>query len=280
MDIKLLTTFVDLVATRNFSKTAENLYITQAAVSQRIKLLEESLDTALFVRKHRNLMLSEAGHRLLPYAETITSDWAMARQTAALVVDVPLITVASTAGLWRYSIQDWFCQSTLLSENSINALSLSPVELGRQIFEDTIDLAITLEPNPNEDFTSRKIRQFKLGLLSSVPGQTFPGALESDYVVVDWGDSFMRFHLAKIKQTANTSTNLSSIAIALLRSRGGSAYLPLTLLDDANPDGFHVVDGAPLFSRWIYGVFRKSHRYAHALNGLCDALRQHDKPTE
>ncbi len=43
MDIQLLKTFLEVKATRHFGRAAENLYLTQAAVSARIKQLETVL---------------------------------------------------------------------------------------------------------------------------------------------------------------------------------------------------------------------------------------------
>ena len=45
MDIRFLTTFIEVAKTRHFGKAAENLYLTQSAVSARIKLLEEYFHT-------------------------------------------------------------------------------------------------------------------------------------------------------------------------------------------------------------------------------------------
>lgn len=49
----------------SFTKTAEELFITQGAVSQRIKSLEEQLGFSLFVRMTRRLELTKEGERLL-----------------------------------------------------------------------------------------------------------------------------------------------------------------------------------------------------------------------
>ncbi|WP_351060278.1 LysR family transcriptional regulator, partial [Psychrobacter sp. TB20-MNA-CIBAN-0197] len=51
MDIDLLKTFVEVVRTRHFGKAAENLYITQSAVSFRIRQLEQGLGVNLFIRQ-------------------------------------------------------------------------------------------------------------------------------------------------------------------------------------------------------------------------------------
>ncbi|QQR38003.1 LysR substrate-binding domain-containing protein [Devosia rhizoryzae] len=50
----------------NFTRAAEELGMTQAAVSYQIRLLEERVGTPLFLRKPRQVELTEAGIRLAP----------------------------------------------------------------------------------------------------------------------------------------------------------------------------------------------------------------------
>ncbi|MCC5856263.1 MAG: transcriptional regulator GcvA [Idiomarina sp.] len=45
----------------SFTKAAEELFVTQAAVSHQVKALEEYLGVPLFLRRNRNLLLTEAG---------------------------------------------------------------------------------------------------------------------------------------------------------------------------------------------------------------------------
>jgi LysR family transcriptional regulator, glycine cleavage system transcriptional activator len=52
----------------SFSKAAEELHITQAAVSHQVRALETQLGVKLFVRSTRRLALTGAGRRLLPAA--------------------------------------------------------------------------------------------------------------------------------------------------------------------------------------------------------------------
>lgn len=50
----------------SFTRAAEELHVTQAAVSQQIKHLEEQLGVRLFRRQHRRLLLTEEGQIYLP----------------------------------------------------------------------------------------------------------------------------------------------------------------------------------------------------------------------
>lgn len=92
-------------AARNlsFTRAAEELFITQSAVSRQIRALEEHLSAALFERRHRALVLTEQGRtlyraaaELLERLQTVTDGL---RTTGA----APHLTVTTTNGfasLW------------------------------------------------------------------------------------------------------------------------------------------------------------------------------------
>ena len=72
-----LRVFRVVADTLNFSKAADELHLTQPAVTSQIRTLEEGLGIALFDRVGRNATLTPAGNALLPYVrqiETLTSD--------------------------------------------------------------------------------------------------------------------------------------------------------------------------------------------------------------
>ena len=64
-----LDAFFGAARALNFSQAASDLHITQSALSQRIKALEQDLDLTLFVRMPRGVQLTEAGERLLRYCQ-------------------------------------------------------------------------------------------------------------------------------------------------------------------------------------------------------------------
>ncbi len=71
MDIRYLKTLVTVVDTGSFSKAARSLHLTQSAVSQRIKFLEESYGHTLFDRSASMLLLTGAGELVLESAQRI-----------------------------------------------------------------------------------------------------------------------------------------------------------------------------------------------------------------
>ncbi|SIS54229.1 LysR family transcriptional regulator [Neptunomonas antarctica] len=73
MDTNTLSAFIAVAESHSFSLAAQQLYITQSAVSKRIALLEDQLNQKLFDRISRKVTLTEAGRELLPRAKTILS---------------------------------------------------------------------------------------------------------------------------------------------------------------------------------------------------------------
>ncbi|MBT3436173.1 MAG: LysR family transcriptional regulator [Oceanospirillaceae bacterium] len=71
MDSIALKAFLVVAEHKSFSRAAEQLYLTQPAVSKRIVKLEEQLNTRLFDRIGRTVSLTVAGQHLLPKAKAI-----------------------------------------------------------------------------------------------------------------------------------------------------------------------------------------------------------------
>jgi len=74
LNVHQLNVFVIAAETLNFTQTAKRLHLTQSSVSQHIKSLESQLGVALFERKGRSLVITDAGSVLLPMAREIVQD--------------------------------------------------------------------------------------------------------------------------------------------------------------------------------------------------------------
>lgn len=65
-----LEAFYALAQTRNFTRAAERLRVTQSALSQRILNLESELETTLFIRDRAGILLTEPAQELLRYCQS------------------------------------------------------------------------------------------------------------------------------------------------------------------------------------------------------------------
>jgi LysR family glycine cleavage system transcriptional activator len=101
--LNILRTFEAAGRRLSFSQAAEDLKISQAAVSQQIRQLEDYLNTPLFVRHNRRLSLTGSGqayfdavHEALDRLDTVTDQLFPVRQNQV----VTLHCSASVATLW------------------------------------------------------------------------------------------------------------------------------------------------------------------------------------
>jgi len=90
----------------SFTKTGEELGMTQTAVSYQIKLLEENIGEPLFLRKPRQIVLTETGERLLPKAtegfDLLREAVATARQSADEVLEIHSVPTFASHWLARH----------------------------------------------------------------------------------------------------------------------------------------------------------------------------------
>lgn len=69
MDTTTLRTFIALSQIKNFTKTAQQLYVAQSTVTNRIRDLEEELGVSLFARNRKQVDLTPSGQKFLAYAQ-------------------------------------------------------------------------------------------------------------------------------------------------------------------------------------------------------------------
>ena len=71
MKLEWMHCFVEIAATGSLNKAADNLYLTQPAVSKMMQALEKELGVTLLLRRKTGVSLTEHGELFLRYAKTI-----------------------------------------------------------------------------------------------------------------------------------------------------------------------------------------------------------------
>jgi len=257
MDHDLLKTFVEVSKTKHFGKAAENLYLTQAAVSSRIRQLESHLSVQLFTRQRNNIHLTPAGEKLLPLADASLVLAQRIKQEVAILEDQQQeIAIGATPNIW-----DAYLQSEL--DNlfkaypgvAFRAEAHSTMNIARQLLERTLDIAITFDAPKVDEIKSIELVDIPLYLVSTVEHEEWQEALSNNYVLVDWGTAFSHQHARNFKDAppAILKTNTGRIALDFMLSNGGSAYLPESLIQPyVDTHQFYIVTNAPVITRTIY----------------------------
>ena len=85
MELRDLRTFVAVAQQRSFSRAAEALHVSQPALSEQVRKLEDELGATLFERTSRGVVLTDAGEALLPHARTVLAQADIATEAVRMV---------------------------------------------------------------------------------------------------------------------------------------------------------------------------------------------------
>ena len=260
MDAQLLKTFLEIYRTRHFGRAADNLHLSQSAVSARIRLLEDELGVTLFTRDRNNIQLTAAGQKLLRHAESITTAWNQVRQEMAMGDDGPdLLSVGAVPSLWDIALQDWVhwvfgeCPEVCLIAEAHGAEALL-----RKLLEGSIDLGFLFDAPQLPELMVAETIPVPLIMVASEPGLTAEQAVKGSYVMVDWGTSFAISHARYFPDmaTPRARVGLGRMAKALLLARGGAAYLAEPMVSEQlRKKQLFRVEGSPVIERVAYGVY-------------------------
>lgn len=260
MDTDLLTTFLEVNRTRHFGRAAENLFLTQSAVSARIRLLEETLGMHLFTRTRNDIQLTPAGSRLLKYAESILNAWNRAQQETALSeTDTAHLAIGAVWNLWDIVLQNWLhALHRDRPQISLQAEAHAAEVLIRKLLDGVLDLAFMFEPPQFAELLVHELAPIRLILVATRPNLRAREAAGSGYIRTDWGTSFAIAHARYFPNMPPPAVRVSlgRMALAFLLERGGATYLAAPMVDEHLKTGrLHRVEDAPVIDRQVYAVY-------------------------
>jgi len=281
MDFKLLTTFLAVADTESFHRAAERLNITQAAVSSRIRALEDELDVDLFLRGAGGTRLSDAGTYLRPLAGQMLANWQqIAGSIGRRFADRLALRIGCQLSIW----DDLLVELTVWAEQSLGKLPLTlnfdhesnAIDLVRR---QVLDLTITHEiahgtrletvPLPPERMVLVADRPCRAGDADLPLFLNFRLGPQYDAVTADLpGDGSGHFFLSN-----------ATMGFAYLMRRGGMAWCPLRMAAEALANGqlFEVAE-ADSFELDRFAVYDPQGPAAalveQVLPGLREAVRQ------
>lgn len=259
MDTDLLKTFLEVNRTRHFGQAADNLFLTQSAISSRIRLLEQIVGIPLFSRDRGNIQLTPAGSKLVPHAERILNSWNRARQEISIEDEqVTPLLIGSEPNIWDAVLQDWLHRIYSARDDLAVTTEIGFSDmLIRRVTNGTLDLAFLFSSPQVSELTSHAVGAVNLVLVSTHPGVAADRATSNDYVRVDWGTPFDVAHARAFPDIPPPRARLASgqSAHQFLLHCGGSAYLAeSSVSDDIRRGRLHRVADAPAISRDAYAV--------------------------
>ncbi|WP_415898074.1 LysR family transcriptional regulator [Neptuniibacter sp. QD57_21] len=243
--LKALRVFLVAAEHGSFKVAAEKLFVTQAAVSQQIRLLEEYFAKPLFIRLNREVRLSPAGAALLPYIQQAFK--AIEEGSRALSVDpspnqLKITSLPSFAARWLIPRLGSFQQAY----PEFNCLVSTSCDL-HDFSDDSQDLAIRFAEGGNTQLMEKILTE------DYIVSVCHPDLLQTK----DGAD----LNLGNLPLLIDDSPELKQVNAGFIREMGGNNQVVLQLLDsslqvDAALNGQGV---APIRYSLVYEYIERGH---------------------
>ncbi|MBE8158558.1 MAG: LysR family transcriptional regulator, partial [Betaproteobacteria bacterium] len=272
-------TFLDLLETGSFSRTAERLQISQSTASGRIRRLEEQLGGALFVRGRSGAEATAAARRFAAHAHSLRHVWASARRECrAFAGGAEGLRIAGQVSLLETFLTGWTAD---LRRHHPRSVFYFEADYSQQMTLDMaaggLDIAVVYTPRYFADIHYEPLFDEDF-ILTSAPRRT---ALESvrpeQYIRVHYSAAFDRRHLDLLPHLndAPLATGLGRIALDFLLLEGGAAYLPAhTATPLIRAKKIYPVKNAPRISHVVYAATPNRRRHLPLVQDALKLLKK------
>ena len=167
MNTKQLEYFISVAESLSFTKTAERFYISQTAVTQQIKALEEQIQVTLFTRSKRHVELTPAGKVFLSEARTIVKNIndAIVKIQQFSNGFFGTLSIGILIGYEKNKLQQYLKKFSQSYPNiSMEICTNEMTELLNLVKNNLMDIAFVINPEnqPLKDFKYKTVERYSL----------------------------------------------------------------------------------------------------------------------
>ena len=170
LTFRQLSVFEAVARHLSFSRAAQELHLTQPAVSMQIKQLEENVGTSLFEQLGKKIYLTEAGHELYHYSRAIAQQLSEAEAVLGELKGLKRgklkISVASTANYFAPQLLATFSQRFPTVTVSLNVTNRQALLV--QLANNEMDMAIMGQPPDGQDLVAESFMENPLVVIAPV----------------------------------------------------------------------------------------------------------------
>ncbi len=260
MDITLLKTFMEVAASGSFVASADRLFVTQSAVSLRIKRLEDELGKPLFTRNRAGAELTDAGREFEKYAMSLVRVWEEAKQQVAIPEGyTKSLTIGGQYSLWPRLGFRWIdaLQTDMPELNVRTELGMTD-RLTRFLIEGVMQVGLMYMPQLRPGLTAEQIMEEELVMVATFSDADVDN-LFTEYVFVDWGPEFVGAHATALPELTNPGLTfgLEAMVAEYVVNRRAAAYLPARYVKKyLDTSAMFLVPDAPRFPYPVWSVWR------------------------
>lgn len=152
MEFRQIRYALSVAKERSFTKAAGRLNISQSAVSEQVRLLEEEVGFSLFRRTSRGIELTESGRTFLYEAERVVGDLLSLSDTARRLRGAPsdTLTLGMGSGMAQIFMPRIFATAgTILPGVRLEILTAPTKSIFDDLHEERLDAGIAIESDPD-----------------------------------------------------------------------------------------------------------------------------------
>lgn len=162
--------FYVIAKNKNITKAANELNISQPAISRMLKTMEDQMNTKLFIRQSKGVLLTQEGKELYRLISENISGIIKAENNFTKIIKDKTLKIATDKSYLNYLINNKKIDSLLKKNTDISFINTNNFDLlNHQLVNNLIDFAIISEPT-NYQFSNelkfRKIDELHLILVS------------------------------------------------------------------------------------------------------------------
>ncbi len=264
MQIELLETFLDLVETRSFHRSAERLAVTQSTVSARVQVLEAAIGARLFDRSRAGTTLTTEGLKFETHARALRHAWTEAQRavgqsgTAAMTLRIGMQhdLAAGQIGSWVAAFRRFLPDAAFYLEPDYSA------QMCNDLLRGVLDFAVLYSPQPAPDLYFQSIGEVTYRLVSST-ATTRAGIDPAGYIRGAYSAAFDMAHSQSVPElsAAVLASGQNLAVVGLLTTLGGSAFvLTESALALTATEKFQMVADVAPISQPVYAGMHLRHR--------------------
>ncbi len=264
MQIELLDTFLDLIETRSFHRSAERLRITQSTVSARVQVLEAAVGARLFSRSRAGTNLTTEGLKFETHARSLRHAWAEAQRAVApsgdaavtLRIGIQHDLAAGQADAWARAFRKALPECAFYLEPDYSAQMCKDIERG------ALDFALIYTPHPTPDLHFVSIGEVSYQLITSGKPSRADLGVQS-YIRGSYSLAFDAVHrqILPMMTEAPLASGQNGAVADLLTGLGGAAFvMDTTAHAMIATERFRPVDDVDPITQPVYAAMHLRHR--------------------
>jgi DNA-binding transcriptional LysR family regulator len=253
-----LKTFLRVARLGSFRRAADELFVTQAAVTSRIKALEDWLGFEVFRRHRRGAELTEQGRRFIDYARNAIDTIEHGREEAGRATTFR----AHYRFMSQYLLLDGFAldwidwMKTSAPDISITIDSSPAATAAGEISAGLLDLAVGYQYRVTSGVVFEHLFDERLVLVTSMPRVE---NWRNNYISIGWDEVFDDEHrrfVGELERECRLRADFVDVARMMLQREPCSAYVVERLvLPSIERKVIRRVPDAPELERPAYAIY-------------------------